>query len=120
MAGHGCCWAGNFDVSTHAHSDFSTYSRVRFAARASADTELIVSITTLQAENYWEDAEAGLAWQVARVSVGTEWANYDVPLSEMAPVTACRRIVCDILLHPVLRRRPLCMPVDGWGQARRR
>lgn len=79
---------GRFDISTHHHHfNFSAYPRVQFEARANADIELFLSITTLDAKDFWEDAAAGLVWQVATVRLGTEWAKYDVALSDLAPAT---------------------------------
>lgn len=80
--------SGRYDINMHHHFDFGAYSAVAFEARASADTELTISITTLDAQDYWEAAEDSPVWQVTTLRLSTEWAKYTIALSDLDPPTA--------------------------------
>jgi hypothetical protein len=73
-------------ISTHNHLEVvSLVQGLRFSARASRDVVLRVSLTSTLDSDYFAARDGGRAWPVALTPLTTDWAKFEVPLTEMQP-----------------------------------
>jgi hypothetical protein len=73
-------------ISTHSHLEVVGWARaVNFKAKASAETNLLVSVRASLQADYFAARDAGQIWPTASVQLGTEWRDYSVALAAMMP-----------------------------------
>ncbi len=74
-------------ISTHNFYDLTSTESIEFSARATSPTQLLVSFSNGDQDDYdyFASRETGVAWPLAAVQVGLDWQSFSVRIADMRP-----------------------------------